>query len=161
MRKIQLLGILLLAFIAGCSTPATEKNAPEAPKEVAKKASEKAPPEIVQPEAQEVLAGKIECKPLTEPDAMPPRYEVAVVIGQDRHVFGEVVRCVEMGIEEYEENEVPSEAVSAAGGWYAGGGDYFYLLLEGNEYVLMQGWQDEGQQDDGFHYKEAARYPAL
>lgn len=160
MRKIQLFGTVLLGLFVGCVAPTPKDTAKEMPVEAVQKAEEKIAEAPIQPVEEAVLEGKIECRTLTAPDADAPKVEIAIVIGKERHVFGEVTACTVLEKGDYAQNEVPKEAVSAAGGWWAGGGDYFYLLLEKDEYVLMQGWQDEMQEDDGFHYEEVARYAA-
>jgi antitoxin (DNA-binding transcriptional repressor) of toxin-antitoxin stability system len=56
------------------------------------------------------------------------------------------------------ENDVPKDAISACGGWWAGAGDYLYIQYEGNDAVVMAGWQAEEQEDEGYHYKELKRF---
>jgi hypothetical protein len=48
---------------------------------------------------------------------------------------------------------VPSTAISACGAWWAGAGDYFYMVPFANGVKLFKGWQDEGQEDTGYHWK--------
>ena len=160
MRKIQLFGLLLISLTFGCNSNATENSAENKTEtavsrtETGKIAHEDAAPKAI-------VKGKIECKVLAGPDAEIPQVEVAVWIGEKRHAIAKVSACNVLERADYATNQVPAAAVSAAGGWWAGGGDYFYLILEKDEYILMQGWQDEGQEDDGFHYKEAMRFSAI
>src|SRR3989338_5402261 len=53
--------------------------------------------------------------------------------------------------------DIPADALASCGGWWAGGGDYFYAIWENNNVVVYQGWQDEGQKDNGFHWKAVKR----
>ena len=51
---------------------------------------------------------------------------------------------------------IPSNAITACGSWYAGAGDYFYLIPDKrNMLKVFQGWQDEGQETPGYHWKKA------
>ncbi len=53
----------------------------------------------------------------------------------------------------YAENKIPKTALSACGAWWAGAGDYFYVVQEKNKLVIYKGWQAEEQTDRGFHWK--------
>jgi len=53
----------------------------------------------------------------------------------------------------FTENKIPQNALSACGSWWAGAGDYFYVVQEKNKLVIYKGWQAEEQTDRGFHWK--------
>lgn len=55
---------------------------------------------------------------------------------------------------DYKSKEIPENALAACGGWWAGAGDYFYVVMSDNKLVIYQGWQDEGQTDEGYHWKK-------
>lgn len=60
--------------------------------------------------------------------------------------------------ENFADYDIPKEAIIAAGGWWAGLGNYYYSLLHDEQTIIvMQGWQDEMQDDEGFHYEEVRR----
>lgn len=70
-------------------------------------------------------------------------YEIAKVAGSPE-VYS---------MKEFREKEIPGEALTACGGWYAGGGDYYYLVINKNNGIdVYHGWQDEGQNDNGYHW---------
>ena len=48
---------------------------------------------------------------------------------------------------------VPKTAISACGGWWAGAGDYYYLISSAKGLTIYHGWQDEEQEDEGFHWE--------
>ena len=48
---------------------------------------------------------------------------------------------------------VPKTAISACGGWWAGAGDYYYIVPSVTGVALYHGWQDEEQEDEGFHWE--------
>jgi hypothetical protein len=53
--------------------------------------------------------------------------------------------------------DIPKNALSACGGWWAGGGDYFYTVQSKSGLTVYQGWQEDGvpeQADFGFHWKK-------
>lgn len=56
--------------------------------------------------------------------------------------------------ERYAEMGIPAEAVDACGGWYAGGGDYFYVVKRNGNAVVYRGYMEEEQTDDGYHWTE-------
>ncbi|MBB3842097.1 hypothetical protein FHS57_006126 [Runella defluvii] len=53
---------------------------------------------------------------------------------------------------EFAEKGIPKNAIAACGAWWAGAGDYFYLLKTPKGIAIYKGWQDEGQQDKGYHW---------
>lgn len=55
--------------------------------------------------------------------------------------------------ERYAEMDIPANALDACGGWYAGGGDYFYVVKRKGRAVVYQGFQEETQTDTGYHWK--------
>lgn len=55
---------------------------------------------------------------------------------------------------EYAEKEIPANSITACGAWWAGAGDYFYMIVSGGKVQVWQGWQAEEQEDKGYHWKE-------
>jgi hypothetical protein len=55
---------------------------------------------------------------------------------------------------DYPAQEIPENALSACGAWWAGGGDYFYVVPSESGLTVYQGWQDEGQGAPGYHWKK-------
>ena len=56
--------------------------------------------------------------------------------------------------DEFANYQIPENAIAARGGWYAGGGDYFYYIEENGNFLIYKGWQDEVQEDSGFHWEK-------
>jgi hypothetical protein len=54
----------------------------------------------------------------------------------------------------YSTYEIPENAIDACGGWWAGGGDYFYMIAGTDGIDVFVGWQDEGQEDEGYHWEK-------
>lgn len=63
-----------------------------------------------------------------------------------------------ISVADYKSKEIPENALAACGGWWAGAGDYFYVIESGNKLVVYQGWQDEGQTDEGYHWKKMKEF---
>lgn len=55
---------------------------------------------------------------------------------------------------DFKSKEIPENAITACGAWWAGAGDYFYVVSSANKLLIYQGWQDEGQTDQGYHWKK-------
>lgn len=57
---------------------------------------------------------------------------------------------------QFPDMDIPSNAIDACGSWYAGAGDYFYLIPDKrNMLKVFQGWQDEEQETPGYHWKKS------
>lgn len=99
------------------------------------------------------------CNTLRSPDTHDlPLAAVIVKAFGDSYVIDTVSVCQILKPEEYAQYGIPDTAISAAGGWWAGAGDYFFLTMTRDGDVLAyQGWQDEGQEDDDFHYRPVIR----
>ena len=55
---------------------------------------------------------------------------------------------------QYADMQIPDLAVAACGGWYAGGGDYYYLLADSDGVEVYHGYLDEEQTDEGYHWEK-------
>lgn len=61
---------------------------------------------------------------------------------------------------EFKQMEIPEDAISACGAWWAGGGDYFYLKVVANQLVIYAGWLDEMAPElNGYNWEERMRIP--
>ncbi|OWY26209.1 hypothetical protein C7N43_37505 [Sphingobacteriales bacterium UPWRP_1] len=56
--------------------------------------------------------------------------------------------------ERYAEMGIPADAIDACGGWFAGGGDYFYVVNRNGNAVVYRGYLEEEQTDEGYHWAE-------
>jgi uncharacterized Zn-finger protein len=89
--------------------------------------------------------------PNTDSDA--PHNEVYLQMGNSRVKVGDILSCETIAKEQYEQYQIPASAIDAAGGWWAGAGDYFYVAEEGGNYVVRQGAMFEEQEDNSYNYK--------
>ncbi len=60
---------------------------------------------------------------------------------------------------DYAEMGIPAAALSACGAWWAGAGDYYYMMAKGDQFEIFQGWQAEEQTDKGYHWKKMKNCP--
>lgn len=66
--------------------------------------------------------------------------------------------CSAIAPSEYANYGMPAGTISAVGSWWAGSGDYLYAVLEDEKVVVYQGFADEMQEDQGFHYQAIVTY---
>lgn len=109
------------------------------------------------------VSGQVEasfvCSTISEDDDMFPLVVVKALINGKEYLVDTVHAAEPYAPGDFASNQVPENALAAAGGWFAGSGDYFYMVHDGQHVVLMAGWQDEQQEGNDFHYIEKSRYP--
>lgn len=90
-----------------------------------------------------------------------PMTTVSVLSNGQEYLVDEIVGgAMIIDKAEYESMGIPSTALSACGAWWAGGGDYFYLIQSNNQLIVYAGWLDEmEEQDNGYHWEEVNRFP--
>lgn len=106
------------------------------------------------------IDAKFYCRDLTTFDETP-QSEVSLYLNKARYVIDTIQTCDLFEPADYAKYEIPAEAISACGGWWAGGGDYFYAVVKEDVCTVMQGWQDEQQEDDGFHYERLRSFKVI
>lgn len=98
---------------------------------------------------------KLVCKDLMIPDTVGnPLFDVFLSVDGVLTKIKSINQCKEIAREEYERYEIPKDAIAACGGWYGGGGDYYYVIMRDGKPVVFEGYQEEQQEDDGYHWKE-------
>jgi hypothetical protein len=88
-----------------------------------------------------------------------PASQVFLVINEQATKVADIQACDTIGKEDYQRYKMPNNALAACGGWFAGAGDYVYAVQLKDQIVVFQGYQDEMQTEDSFHYKEVAKVP--
>jgi hypothetical protein len=84
-----------------------------------------------------------------------PRTQIILTIGDKKTILDTISNdCSDIARSEYDSYGIPKDAVTAFGGWYAGGGDYFYLAVKNGKPAVYHGWVDEAQEDEGYHWKK-------
>lgn len=83
-----------------------------------------------------------------------PHHDVYLVANGVETKVKSINSCSEIPKSDYASREIPADALSACGGWWAGAGDYYFVIMKDGKPVVFEGWQDEGQKDTGYHWKE-------
>lgn len=97
---------------------------------------------------------KLICKDMGADSMEIPHYDVYLSVDGVQTKIKSVNGCSDITKESYEQYQIPKDAIAACGGWYAGGGDYYYVILKDGKPVVFEGWQEEQQEDEGYHWKE-------
>lgn len=95
------------------------------------------------------------CEPVEEPnmEADAPRHEVFLQIGEKKVKVADILACTTLPSDQYGTYQIPDEALSAVLGWWAGAGDLIYVVQEGENYVVKQGYAYEEMESNDFGYK--------
>lgn len=103
------------------------------------------------------LSGKFYIMHETDSESEMPQSVIYVICQAETTLVAKVMgdaSLVERS--QFSDMEIPSNAISACASWYAGAGDYFYLIPDKrNMLKVFQGWQDEEQETPGYHWKKA------
>ena len=97
---------------------------------------------------------KLVCKDLGVDSMDTPHFNIMLSVDGVETKIKTINACAEIAKEQYKQMDIPDEAIMAKGGWYAGGGEYYYLVLLNGKIAVFEGWQDETQKEKGYHWKE-------
>lgn len=147
-------GLLLLTACSGTHrTPSshkqrehTEPSKEPAGNTAAVSSATAAPPDV-----------RLEVRQLKPLEYDLPQCQIMLIVDDKVFVIDTVSAAAPLKRASYSEYDIPGNAIAALGGWYAGSGDYFYIILENNRPVLYCGWQDEGQEGSGYHWKRSEK----
>ncbi len=148
MKKINLLFFISLMLFFSCNNASQEQGEQEDVTDTT---------ETVTNTPLTAIEASFSCRELSGEETPQPLFEVILEINGNAMVVDSTNACEVFAKTDYERYDIPANAISACGGWYAGAGDYYYLVRNQDELSLMQGWQDEGQEDEGFHYVEVKK----
>jgi hypothetical protein len=157
--KKGLIAFSLLFLAAACSSETKTTSEPEtaSTEETTTSAEttteETTPKEEIVPPKSVKLSGKF----LNEDEFGGSHYQVILTVDGKKEIIDTVMACGNIPASNFSQYEIPKTALTACGGWWAGAGDYFYADLKDNKVVVYQGWQDEQQTDDGYHWKVVKR----
>jgi len=97
------------------------------------------------------------CNSWGEADGIPSN-EVTLNIADFEYILDTINTCETINPADYASHDIPGTAIDACGGWFAGGGTYYYLNRTENILDVYMGWQDEEQEDQGYHYKVVKQF---
>ena len=98
------------------------------------------------------MEAALQCKKVDGQDPYLPAFEISLELNGKMHLMDTIMGCDLIKQSDFANYDVPEDALTACGGWYAGAGDYFYAVNKNDKCVVYRGWQDEMQEDEGFHY---------
>lgn len=148
--------ILTLAVLLSIGYSCSSGNDKEKNVEEKSKVSMQNTPDKKTEEAEETMAPKavqLKGKFLKEDEYGNSQYAVLLTVDGKTTAIDTVLACETIPASNFDQYDIPKTAKSACGGWWAGAGDYFYATIEENKVVVYQGWQDEQQEDEGYHWK--------
>ena len=150
MKKITITILTTLCAViifTSCSNKTDKKTATTTPSDTAKAADTK-PPVTVE------KGVKLVCKDLGTDSMDIPHSNILLSIDGVETKIKTINSCAEISKEEYKQMDIPDDAIMARGGWYAGAGDYYYIVNRNGKVSVFEGWQDETQKEKGYHWKE-------
>jgi|APTNR8051073442_1049403.scaffolds.fasta_scaffold02259_10 hypothetical protein len=94
----------------------------------------------------------------TGEDPDNPQNGVFVIINESKTKIADINACDQIAPSDYATYDIPKEAVVAVGGWWAGAGDYFYVLRQDAGLTVYHAAVDEAQEVEGYRYLPSVRY---
>ena len=88
----------------------------------------------------------------------PQQNAVFAIVNQNKVKLASINLCDSISPSSYEDFDIPAAALSAVGGQWAGVGEYFYAIEEGSAIIFYEGWMEEGQEEDNFHYHKTGTF---
>ncbi|NUO01080.1 MAG: hypothetical protein HUU01_10745 [Saprospiraceae bacterium] len=132
--SILFLGIL---WLAACT----------ADKKTEQDAAEPSPPLNVQ----------LVCEATSE-DPDTPQNGVFMIVNESKTKIANINACDKINPSDYATYDIPKEAIIAVGGWWAGAGDYFYVLRQETSLTVYHAQVDEEQEVEGYRYLPTVSY---
>ncbi len=98
------------------------------------------------------------CQEVTGSDneAGTPANEVFLQLADSKVKVADILDCETLAPDQFEQYQIPENAISAVGGWWAGAGGYLYVVEENGSYVVKQGEMYEEKEDNNYGYKTVA-----
>jgi len=85
--------------------------------------------------------------------AEEPSYAVYLQVEDRKVKVAEIaVQCEQLEPANFATYDIPGDALSAVGGWWAGMGDYLYVVQEDTALAVYQGFVDDMQEEPGYQY---------
>ncbi len=147
MKYSSITFLIILTFLA-CQNVQTPQNTPNSK-------SKAETPRVIEQSNVLLLCEKAK---IAETDMDLPAFEVFLQLAESKVKVADIVTCETINPEQFERYQIPSTAISAVGGWYAGAGDYLYVIEAGDQYIVKQGEMYEEKEDNDYNYQEVAKY---
>lgn len=141
MKKLLLTGLVMIPLFFACRNESGQGQSQQAGETTS---------QAIDPTTVQLICQAVE-EPNMEADA--PRHEVFVQMGDSRVKVADILNCETLSPDLFAQYQIPAEALTAVGGWWAGAGDYLYIVQEGEKFVVKQGAMDEQQENLDYGYK--------
>ena len=90
-------------------------------------------------------------------DQFPNRHDVFFLYNDSKVKIASINDCSTIDPPQYQQFQIPTDALKACGGWWAGSGDYFYIQKSEEAYEIYQGFSaEEMSPENGFNYQAIA-----
>ncbi|MEO7982589.1 MAG: hypothetical protein ABI688_00780 [Bacteroidota bacterium] len=139
--------VCIAVFLTACAGKSNKAKEASAPADAAK-----APTTDTAVASTAVV--KLICKDMGTDSLATPHFDVLLSENGTERKIKSINACGEITKAAYKTYTIPAEAIAACGGWWAGAGDYYYVVLRNGKPVVFEGWQDESQKEKGYHWKE-------
>ena len=98
---------------------------------------------------------RLVCEAAEDPnqEAGYPQNEVFLYLAESKVKVADILACEEIDKADFASHQIPENAIIAVGGWWAGAGDYLYVVQEGDNFVVKKGEIFEEQEDNSYNYK--------
>lgn len=95
------------------------------------------------------------CVPADDPNQEPgfPQSEVFLHLAESKVKVADILACETIEKNQYNSHQIPENAIVAVGGWWAGKGDYVYVVEENGNFVVKKGEIFEEQEDNSYNYQ--------
>jgi hypothetical protein len=140
-RLISLFALSLLLFAACTSDTSQQESTATATEETA---ASPAP-----------VNAKLLCEAVVEPNmqADAPQHQVFLTAGEQKVKVADILNCSPLSPDQYQQYQIPADALDAVLGWWAGAGDILYIVRENNGVVVKQGFVAEEMEGNDYGYK--------
>ena len=145
---------LMLLVLAACKNDQSPQNTSKTGSET-KEETKAESAQIIQQDDVLLLCQEVK---QTDTEMDHPSFEVFLHLAESKVKVADILGCETIAPEQFEQYQIPTSAISAVGGWYAGAGDYLYIMEEGDNYVIKKGEMFEEKEDNNYNYQEIAKY---
>lgn len=95
------------------------------------------------------------CQPETSIMEGAPAHSVYLMFNEEKIKLADILACEVFKKEDFKQHQMPDNTLQACGGWYAGGGEYFYLYQKANgNYAVKYGQMYEEKETGNYDYTE-------
>lgn len=95
------------------------------------------------------------CETLSESEE-DPRSAVYAQVDDSKVKLAEIAACDIIPADQFAQYQIPTDAIAAVGGWWAGFGDYVYAQRQGESIQIFIGEMGESEEETGVQYRRIA-----